>query len=56
MESYTVLEYNIKSKRYRAIGESEGEDSKEAIANFIEEKEYTRRKDVVLFARIPVCR
>ena len=56
MLDYTIMEYNVKQKRYRAIGAASGEDSKEAIANFIEEEEYQRRKDIVLFARIPVCR
>ena len=56
MTDYTIMEYNVKLKKYRTIGESKGKDSKEAIANFVEEEEYARKKDVVLFARIPVCR
>ena len=56
MESYTILEYNAKDKRYREVGHAEAKNSKEAIDKFVEEKEYVRRKDVVLFARLPVCR
>ena len=56
MLDYTIMEYNVKQKRYTTVGEASGKDSKEAIANFIEEEEYQRRKDIVLFARIPVCR
>ena len=56
MLDYTIMEYNVKQKRYTTVGNASGKDSKEAIANFIEEEEYQRRKDIVLFARIPICR
>tara|TARA_Y100000592_G_scaffold92441_1_gene154169 strand:+ start:683 stop:856 length:174 start_codon:yes stop_codon:yes gene_type:complete len=57
MIDYTIMEYNIQTRRYVTIGFAEGIGPKEAKANYIEKNQWhPRNEDVILFAKGPVCR
>jgi len=56
MIDYTIMEYNIETKRYTPIGISEGIDGKAAKANYIRQHGWNPRENIMLFAKPPLCR
>ena len=56
MLDYTIMEYNIETRRYRSIGISEGVDGKEAKEVYVKRHGWEPRENVVLFAKPPLCR
>jgi len=56
MIDYTIMEYDIYTKKYTPIGFSEGCDGKKAKENYIEKHGWVPRDGVQLFAKPPLCR
>ena len=56
MIDYTIMEYNIETRKYRTIGIAEGIDAKEARASYIKRHDWRPRESIMLFAKPPVCR
>tara|TARA_B100000287_G_scaffold400220_1_gene419236 strand:- start:763 stop:933 length:171 start_codon:yes stop_codon:yes gene_type:complete len=56
MIDYTIMEYNIETKRYRTLGFAEGITPTEAKQNYIKKHDWTPQGKVMLFAKPPVCR
>ena len=56
MYDYTIMEYNLDTKKWITIGMSEGIDSKNAKQNFIDKHGWQSREIIVLFAKPPLCR
>tara|TARA_B100000131_G_scaffold311223_1_gene343823 strand:- start:2901 stop:3074 length:174 start_codon:yes stop_codon:yes gene_type:complete len=57
MIDYTIMEYNVETRRYKVIGIAEGIDSNQAKAAFIKQNHWEpRNENIILFAKIPVCR
>ena len=55
-ESYTISEYNEKTKKYTKIGDVWASSREEAKERFIEETKWKKRKGIVLFVRNPIYR
>ena len=56
MIDYTIMEYNIETKKYTTLGYAMGNSSSEAKKKFAEETRWEPKKDIILFAKIPTCR
>ena len=56
MIDFTIMEYNIETKRYTTIGIAEGIDSKSAKQKYIKEHGWEQREGIHLFAKYPLCR
>ena len=56
MIDYTIMEYNIETKRYTTIGVAEGVDGKTAKENYIKQYKWKPRENIMLFAKPPLCR
>ena len=56
MSDYTIMEYNVQTKKYTRIGMSDGVDSKIAKQNFIDKHSWSPRDNIILFAKPPLCR
>ena len=56
MIDYTIMEYNIETRKYTPIGISEGPDGKIAKQNYIEKHGWQPREGIYLFAKPPLCR
>ena len=56
MIDYTIMEYNIETKRYTTIGIAEGIDGNNAKENYIKKHDWRPRVDIILFAKPPLCR
>ena len=56
MIDYTIKEYNTKTCKYTTIGYETAESSDEAKNKYIDSNGWKPQENVVLFARIPVCR
>tara|TARA_Y100000592_G_C5342024_1_gene254685 strand:- start:55 stop:228 length:174 start_codon:yes stop_codon:yes gene_type:complete len=57
MIDYTIMEYNIETRKYKVIGIAEGIDSNQAKTTFIQRNHWEpRNENIILFAKIPVCR
>ena len=56
MIDYTIMEYNTKTKKYTEIGYATGTTSRHAKWEFLKKTPWKPRLDVMLFAKIPVCR
>ena len=56
MIDYTIMEYNIETRRYTAIGVSEGHDGKAAKQNYIKKHNWEAKENILLFAKPPLCR
>jgi hypothetical protein len=53
---YTIMEYNIETKKYRTIGIAEGIDARQARASYVKRHKWKPRENIMLFAKPPVCR
>ena len=56
MLDYTIMEYNIDTRRYTTIGIAEGIDGKQAKENYIKKHGWEPRDGIYLFAKPPLCR
>ena len=56
MIDYTIKEYNTKTREYTTIGYVTAESSGEAKSKYIASSGWKPQEDVMLFARIPLCR
>jgi len=56
MNDYTIMEYNVKTKKYITIGHVVAKNPEEAKLAFLKENPWKPRANVMLFARIPICR
>ena len=56
MIDYTIMEYNIETRRYVPIGIAEGIDGNAAKKNYIDKHGWTPRENILLFAKPPLCR
>ena len=56
MNTYTIMEYNIDTRKYTAIGYEEGIDGKQAKQVFIKKHYWVPREGIHLFAKPPLCR
>ena len=56
MTDYTIMEYNIDTRSYTAIGIAEGIDGKQAKENYIKKHGWEPRDGIYLFAKPPLCR
>ncbi len=56
MLDYTIMEYNIDTRKYTPIGISEGIDGKKAKENYIKKYGWEEREGIYLFAKPPLCR
>ena len=56
MNDYTIMEYNVETRRYTTIGIEEGVDGKEAKKNYTEKHGWEPREGILLFAKPPLCR
>ena len=56
MLDYTIMEYNIETRKYTTIGIAEGIDGKVAKQNYIDKHGWTPRENIILFAKPPLCR
>ena len=56
MIDYTIMEYNIETRKYTTIGVSEGSDGKQAKQNYIKKHGWEERPGIHLFAKPPLCR
>jgi hypothetical protein len=56
MLDYTIMEYNIETKRYITIGIAEGIDGKTAKESYIKKHGWSPKENVMLFAKPPLCR
>jgi len=55
-ETFTISEYNEKTKKYTEIGHVTANSRDEAKKQFILENNWKKRKGFCLFVRNPVCR
>ena len=56
MIDYTIMEYNIETKKYTTIGLSHGPGPQQAKDRYIKEHDWMPRENIILFAKPPVCR
>ena len=56
MEDYTIMEYNVETHKYVTIGHARGKSSADAKRNFLKKDPWKPRLNVMLFAKIPICR
>tara|TARA_B100000131_G_scaffold207090_1_gene199165 strand:- start:511 stop:696 length:186 start_codon:yes stop_codon:yes gene_type:complete len=56
VSEYTIMEYNQKTMKYIAIGYAFGKTSEEAKLNYIKDNRWRASRDILLFARLPLCR
>jgi len=56
VNDYTIMEYNIETRKYTAIGFEEGVDGKAAKEKYIKKHNWQSRQGIHLFAKPPVCR
>ena len=56
MIDYTIMEYNIETKKYTTIGLSHGAGPRQAKDRYIEKHDWRPRENIILFAKPPVCR
>ena len=56
MNDYTIMEYNIDTRKYTTIGISEGVDGKAAKERYIKKHGWEERDGIYLFAKPPLCR
>ena len=56
MIDYTIMEYNIETKKYTTVGIAEGIDAKHAKASYVKKHGWHPRENIMLFAKPPVCR
>jgi len=55
-ETFTISEYNEKTKKYKEVGHVTANSRAEAKEQFILENNWKKRKGFCLFVRNPVCR
>ena len=55
-ETFTISEYNEKTKKYTEVGHVTANSRDEAKAQFILESNWRKRKGFCLFVQNPVCR
>ena len=56
MIDYTIMEYNIETKKYTSIGIAEGIDGNDAKTKYVKKHGWSERPGVLLFAKPPLCR
>ena len=56
MIDYTIMEYNIETRRYKTIGIAEGIDGKAAKQDYVKKHGWVPRENILLFAKPPLCR
>ena len=56
MIDYTIMEYNIETKKYTTIGFSEGISPRQAKDSYVKKHGWQPRENIMLFAKPPVCR
>lgn len=56
MIDYTIMEYNIETRKYTIVGFSEGIDSKQAKERYIKKTGWDDQSGILLFAKPPLCR
>lgn len=57
MMSYTIMEFNTKTKKWKTIGSSDARTSSDAKRYFVTENGWTPEdSNIVLFAKPPICR
>ena len=57
MIDYTIMEYNIETRKYTTIGIEEAPDSRVARDLFVKKNNWKpRSENIILFAKGPLCR
>ena len=57
MMTYTIMEFNTKTKQWKAVGYSDARNSSDAKRYFVTENGWSpENPNVVLFAKPPICR
>tara|TARA_Y100001937_G_C6892994_1_gene229916 strand:+ start:273 stop:446 length:174 start_codon:yes stop_codon:yes gene_type:complete len=57
MMTYTIMEFNTKTKQWKAVGYSDARNSSDAKRYFVTENGWSpENPSVVLFAKPPICR
>ena len=57
MLTYTIMEFNNKTKKWKAIGYSDARNSSDAKHYFVTENEWSSDDpNIILFAKPPICR
>ena len=56
MLDYTIMEYNLETRKYIVIGIAEGIDGNVAKQNYIDKHGWTPREGIILFVKPPLCR
>ena len=56
MDTYTIMEYNTKTQKYVAIGYTDANNSEQAKLRYIEQSGWRAKRNVLLFAKPPLCR
>ena len=54
--TYTISEYNMKTKKYKELGEVAANTAREARAIFIEQNKWKKRRGFSLLVQLPICR
>lgn len=55
-DSYTVFEFDNKTKKYNHIGFIDAENAKQATEKFEKTYEWKSNGNTILFAKPPLCR
>lgn len=56
MDDYTIMEFNTKTHKYTTVGYAIAKNSELAKLKFIEDSGWKPNRNVVLFAKPPLCR
>ena len=55
-DCYTIYEYNSETNKYLMLCDIKAPDAKSAKQEFIKRTGWEKRRDTLLFAKIPICR
>ena len=56
MINYTIMEYDIYTRKYTVVGIEEGPNSTAAKKAYVEKHGWESREGIHLFAKPPICR
>jgi hypothetical protein len=56
MDTYTIMQYNTKTKQYTTIGYADASNSEQAKLKYVEQSGWKPERNVLLFAKPPLCR
>jgi len=56
MDTYTIMQYNTKTKKYAEIGYTDASNSEQAKLKYVEQSGWKPERNMLLFAKPPVCR